>query len=452
VDAEIIRRIVAEHTEAAAVSGKSFTFRREATDRVGQALIGGGPSAVVLDAPRRVGKTVGLKQLAVQIRETSQLSPQYCDFTDMRLRSAGVQEVVRALVPPQPHQKPHLLLLDEVHYSGDGWARELKFAVDHSGARIAVADSAVAIVRSKLRDELLGRYELVRMHPLSFHEWRQLRSSLAIPVASKDDSAFLQQECAEYLQLGGFASNVSRTGELHAVREWLRTAVVDLAVRDDVGRLRGLRDIDNLERVFVARLANSGSQQSVREDAKLTGASEPTVRSWLRSILDTGLVWELEAHARSAGKFERGQPKLYAVDPSLVAACSVPVFGPGDQQLLGRQVETAVAQGLRCFCERVGGRLSVYQSKRRSEARDGEVDFVVEVGGRTAAIEVTSHNDRKKLTKLPGLARELGADYVAVVSMRSRSETVIVDGLSISLVPLHEILLLLATGQGEWPW
>lgn len=414
--------------------------------------MGTGAPAVVLDAPRRIGKTVALKQLMARLRAAPDTSAHYCDFTDARLRGAGIQEVVRALVPPQPHKQPHLILLDEVHYSGEDWAQELKFAVDHSGARIAVADSAVAMARAKLRDELLGRYETVRMHPLSFHEWRQLRVSLGIPIATEEDVSRLQQECNEYLQLGGFAANVARAGEWLSVREWLRNAVVDHAVRDDIGRLRGLRDVDNLERVFVARLANSGAQLSVRDDAKLTGASEPTVRSWLRSILDTGLVWELNAYVRSAGKFERGHSKLYAVDPSLVAACAIPVFGPGDVELLGRQIETAVAQALRCFCEAVDGRLTVYQHKGKAESGDGEVDFVVEMGDRVCAIEVTSKNDKKKVAKLARLAREIGASFVAVVAMRGRQEVVVVDEQPVLLLPLHELLLKLAAGRGAWPW
>jgi predicted AAA+ superfamily ATPase len=453
MDAEAIRRIVEEQTEVAGASGSRYRYRRDAARRVEQSLLGTGAPAVVLDGPRRTGKTVALEQLTEQLRAMPDVRVHYCDFTDIRLRGVGIQDLVAALIPRGARREPRLLLLDEVHYSGESWARELKFAVDHSGARIAVADSAVAVVNAKLREELAGRYELVRMHPLSFRESRDLRSSEGFPIASEDDPSQLAHECDEYLQLGGFPANAARRGYLQEVQESLRNAVIAQAVRDDLGRLRGLRDIDNLERVFVARLANSGAQLNVRDDAKQTGASEPTVRNWLQGMLDTGLLWRLEAHVRSAGRFERGQPaKLYAVDPSLVGACSLPVFCPGNPEQTGRQLETAVAQALRRYCEITGARCGFHQPKGRAGQQEGEVDFVVEHGNRRYAIEVTSSKDRRKIPQLSRMARDLDVAFTAVVSRRTGAEAERVDGQTIHLVPLHEFLLRMAAAQEKWPW
>lgn len=118
-------------------------------------------------------------------------------------------------------------------------------------------------------------------------------------------------------------------------------------------------------------------------------------------------------------------------------------------------IETAVAQALRIHTERPERqrRLSVFQSRGKGDAVDGEIDFVVEDGDRTIAIEVTRHHGDKKHPKLVRAGRELGASWLGVVSLtQERSESVSVDGDVVHRLPLAEFLLELAEGRGEWPW
>lgn len=247
--------------------------------------------------------------------------------------------------------------------------------------------------------------------------------------------------------------HVARRGETRRVHDALRQDVVSQSVRSDVGPLWGLREVDGLERLFVARLANSGAQLGVRDAAQLVGVSGPTVRHWIQALLDTGLLWALDERARSAGKYERGQPKLYAVDPSLIGACALPVFGGVDAEVIGRQVETVVAQALRVFCERQGARLSVYQATRESGQKDAELDFVVEHNGVTIAIEVAARDDHRKKTTIARMAGQMAARSAAVVSMRARSEKVSIDGRTVHLIALHDFLLNLPDATVEaWPW
>jgi predicted AAA+ superfamily ATPase len=321
--------------------------------------------------------------------------------------------------------------------------------------RIAIADSAVSFVRSALKADLADRYVPVQMHPLSFAEWLELRSVLGLPAPPPGDEVAMLRECREYLWLGGFPEHATRRDELYAVREALLQMVVDQAIRDDIGRLLGLRELDALERLFVARLAESGAQLNLAQAAASAGVSGPTARHWLRAMCDTGLLWELPLHVRSAGKFERAQPKLYSVDPSLVGACAIPVFGREDATLDGRAVETAVAQALRVYCQppERQRRLSVHQSRTKGAGTEDEIDFIVEEGASTFAIEVTRRRDVKKLNKLVQTGRGVEATWFGVVSLeRLRREETTVDGERVHQIPLAEFLLGLARSDSRWPW
>lgn len=454
---DVIRAIAREHTENAGARGSMYPFERAAVERMRQTLMAPSHRIGVLDAPRRAGKSTAFRQLASRLRQEG-VEVTYCDLTDLRLRGTRIPELVAALSAAAARSVPSVLLLDEVHYAGDEWSRELKFVVDTQDPRtprIAIADSAVSFVRSALKADLADRYVPVQMHPLSFAEWLELRRVRGLPAPSPDDELAMLRECHEYLWLGGFPEHATRRDELYAVRQSLLQMVVDQAIRDDIGRLLGLRELDALERLFVARLAESGAQLNAAQAAAASGVSGPTARHWLRAMCDTGLLWELPLHVRSAGKFERTQPKLYAVDPSLVGACAIPVFGREDATLDGRAVETVVAQALRVFCERPERqrRLSVHQARTRGGGAEEEIDFIVEEGSSTFAIEVTRRRDTKKLAKLVQTGRRIGATWYGVVSLeRSRREETTVDGERVHQLPLSEFLLGLARSDSGWPW
>ncbi|MDD9935267.1 MAG: AAA family ATPase [Myxococcales bacterium] len=456
MDSEGIRQLVDEHARFAEADARRFGYQRDAGRQVAARLLDASAErrAVVLDGPRRTGKSVALRQVAVALRAGGLQHVHYCDLGDIRLSGVGVQALVEALVDTSTPSVHPVLLLDEVHYTGDRWAQEIKFVVDNVPVRVAVADSAVAMVQSNLQQDLADRYNPVRIHPLPFAEWRDLRQHLGLPIADEEDGAAMGRECRQFLQLGGFPAHVESRGEARSVHELLRRQVVAQAARDDIGRLRGLRDVDSLERLFVSRIANSGSLLNNLEAAQLANVSAPTARQWLQAMIDTKLLWPLLPFARSAGKHERARAKLYSIDPGLVEACSIPVFGEPTTAVLGRQLETAVAQALRVHAERRSGRLS-YLQRAASTRQGAEVDFILEHDGRTHAIECTLTDDARKLGPIKRHLDDskLSPDTVAVVSLRTQRDVVDIAGTEVHLLPLHELLLAVSDSQLEdWPW
>jgi predicted AAA+ superfamily ATPase len=446
---EEIRLLVLEHGTKARTLGQQFPYEREEVHEILRALFDapGGNEAVLIDGPRRVGKSVSLYHTYRYLKEEPGARQAFfCDFTDPRFRGVTLSDVVSALFEPASESQP-ILLVDEIHESGkDDWAQQLKFVVDQRSTRIAVADSAVAVVKSKVREQLVGRIRRISLYPLSFAQWRALLRTNGLPVAN-DDFGW-SEECFEYLRLGGFPAYSRRRGELHFVYDSLRDMVVAQAIRRDIAPLAGLRDIIGPERLLVSRLAHSGDIMSLEDARKSSEASRDTTRHWMRALIDTGLLWELMPFTRSSGKYERKRPKLYAIDTALIAACSLPVIGTADERLEGRLIETAVALALRLRAQRIGGRLSFYSPQ--SGARTiGETDFILEESNKIYMLEATRGEAEKKVSGLIKRANELSADWIGIVTPRTRYRIERVGNKTIHFVPLHQLLMCLAEDKME---
>jgi predicted AAA+ superfamily ATPase len=191
-------------------------------------------------------------------------------------------------------------------------------------------------------------------------------------------------------------------------------------------------------------LRQSGKELSYKDLP--AGESEPTHRSWLRALLDSGLLWELPQVDLSEGRRLRGKPKIYAVDAGLVAAkhpgAPPPPAGPWPSM-----VETAVANGLRGRVRRGGAELGW-----AGKSAAWEVDFVYRGPDRCTAIEVTVGPPGKKLDRLRRGAEVVRADRSLVVHdgfERPRED----PATGVEFLAVHDFLLgLEGRSMSRWLW
>lgn len=435
---DTIRALVAERTEVARRDAAAHPFRRPFVERLASAVRSSGRRAIVVEGPRRVGKSIALAQLVEDLH--SEGAPaHYCALDDLRIAGTSVLDVVSALEATTEGRA--WLVLDEIHVDPD-WSRALKTVVDRGGPlRIIAASSCASILADGARTDLLGRTERLRAEPMSLAEWRAFRKAHGIPIASS--AADRSRELDSYLRCGGFPEHASAT-DLLRVHRHLREDVADRAIADDVARVLALRNPDGPRRLLDYSIEHSGRRLSMQEAAEVSGGSVPATQSWLRGLLDTGLIWELPPY--SSRKRTRAQPKLYAVDPGLVAACARPLSPP---TLRGRLMETAVAQALRIYAASQGADVSFYEKSAR-----GEADFVLETQRGRVVLEVTEGDGGKKTTTaffkraetLHAIWAGIATSGIAATSYSSRS-----SDRSIPIVPIQNLLLSLA-GEMELPW
>jgi len=361
--------------------------------------------AVLLSGARRVGKTTILQQLAADaisagrdpnsVLYLSLESPVFTGFPLSRLLRLYHEAVY-------PEGQPALLLLDEVQYS-DQWDLHLKHLVDHHPEyRIAATGSASLEHRRKLAESGVGRWLTVPVPTLSFTEYLEIRGQdlTSLPGDLTPEALFAQRPqrlplvaapfrkllpaFRRYLLLGGFPETALADDRSLAQRI-LREDVIDKLLKRDVPALFGLRNVADLEKLFVYICTHSGGVFSATDCAKALGSSRPTVQDYLEALQEANLVHLLPPFQRTGKKALKAPPKAYLVDAALRNA----VLLKGEEVLtdptdMGQIVETAV---LRHLLSRYHGDTPEV-SYWREPQRNREVDFVVRTPKYTIPVEV----------------------------------------------------------------
>ncbi len=400
--------------------------------------------AVVLSGPRRVGKSRLLFQLADELRRAVPgATVVYHDFTVPTLREVGLTGVVSAFEISPGDEPRSFFLFDEVHHVRE-WAEQLTDLVNRRSAKVVVADSSAAVL-TRARESLgTGRWMRIDVDPLSFGQWLDLRGVEARVAVDELPPAGLADACRTWIQLGGFPEYALQEARMGYVHRLLNEDVVLKATRFDVAPIAGIRRPDALEAVLDSLLRQSGKELSFKD---LPGKeSEPTQRSWLRALLDSGLIWELPQVDRSEGRRLRGKSKIYSVDSALVAA-KHPGAPPPPSSPWPSMVETVVATGLRRSARQTGAEIGWAGKSAR-----WEVDFVHVLDGCCTAIEVTVGPPAKKLARLKSAVDAVRADRGLVVHDRFDRPTED-PATGAVILGVHDLLLALEGRPGaRWTW
>ena len=385
--------------------------------------------ALVLLGPRQVGKTVLLRQLADDLLDAD-LAPgnlTYFDFSDDRLvGKSSPRDIAEARPVGFNPDQPRVLLLDEVRLAGD-WTRWLKQAVDAGGDRIVVTDSAASLLRQGARESGQGRWDEHNLEGLSFREFLRLQTG----GEESTEQVLLRAPylCERYLALGGFPEH-ARNDDYLEVHRRLRRDIADRAILRDLSTT-GV-DVQRIKNLFVYLVQDSGAELNAESRGNDLKADPRSVRDWIHLLSDTLLIAPLERRTRQATAALRSRTRIFAADHGLVAAFATAPLG--DERVRGRVFEAVVFRHLREAARQLEAELTYF---RQDEER--EIDFVLEGGGVTVGIEVTSSARvrTEKLEKVRRAGELLGADRLLLIHGGLVEE----KGDRVQPVPLPRFLL-----------
>lgn len=167
-----------------------------------------------------------------------------------------------------PEGKPATLLLDEVQYASE-WETEIKILIDHkSEYRILATGSASVIHQNRLAESGVGRWITVPIPTLSFYEFVYIRNEQPINVDAglrvsdlfgfeSGDMIVLANQMRpllplfqRYLFVGGFPETALQENT-DLCRRLLREDVVERVLKRDMTALFGVRNINELEKLFI---------------------------------------------------------------------------------------------------------------------------------------------------------------------------------------------------------
>lgn len=342
---------------------------------------------VVLTGARQVGKSMLLRR-AAPFRNWRYYTMDDFDHLQQAHENpqglwAGVNEIV----------------LDEVQ-KAPGLLVAVKKAVDEQPGhfRFVLSGSANLLLMQQISESLAGRAVYFVLNPMTLGEIHAqpppllLRAALAgqwpeestLPEALPDPIPLLQR---------GFLPRLFTLSTPDSWLRWWEGYVATYLERDlrQFAQIDALLDFRRLMELLALRMGQLLNQSELGRDVRL---SQPTVHRYLNLLETTHLFERLPAYAASHTTRILKAPKAFWLDPGL----SVFLSGYFEQAALrksreyGSYFETLLFLHLRVLTSLLTPRARLYFWRTQS---GDEVDFVVEHGRRTVAIEV-------KLTDDPG--------------------------------------------------
>ena len=375
--------------------------------------------AILLSGPRRVGKTTLLQQLATGLISEG-VEPRsifYLSLDHPLLKLLSLRDILRIY-----HETVHAesekayLLLDEIQYSGE-WETEIKLLVDHHPQyRILATGSASVVHREKLAESGVGRWITVPIPTLSFYEFIHIREEEA-PVVASDlkltdlfrlDDMGRQQLAIQlrpllllfqhYLLVGGFPET-ARQKDTAMCQRLLREDVVERVLKRDMTALFGVRNINDLEKLFIYLCLHTGGILAHQKAANALETTTATVANHLTLLEQANLIYRLPPARLGGKKVLKARNKYYLVDAALRNAVLLrgeEVFLNPDE--MGLIVETTVLRHLYAYYYRDTPELCYW----RDPASNLEVDIIVKSPAYHLPFEV-EYKEKAALDKKSGL-------------------------------------------------
>lgn len=262
---------------------------------------------VLLTGPRQVGKTT---QAEAWLKEQKGL---YFNWDIPEDREALLKTSFMSSLQAEA------VVLDEIH-KFPRWKSWLKGLYDkkHLHLQAVITGSARLDIFQKGGDSLLGRYELLRLHPLSIGElthgrlvpppkdWLNLE-----PERAPDQKAWRQLEIRS-----GFPEPFYKDDELQHHRWSVRRR--ELLIREDLRELSQIKTlglVEHLALLLPSRVGAPLSINSIREDLQV---AFDTAKSWIDALERLYFCFRISPYSKKIVRSLKKEQKLYLWDWSQV--------------------------------------------------------------------------------------------------------------------------------------
>ncbi len=428
--------------------------------------------ATVISGPRRVGKTVILMQL-IEYFISNGWEPKeifYLSLDHPLVKLTAQERMLDHILDVYRENTlggkgRTLLLLDEVQYYKD-WPTWIKHAVDFQpDLKIVATGSAAVELATGSQESGVGRWTTIKVPTLSFYEHLCLSEFstpelhpglrvMGLPKLQKDELADLVLKTADikdhfhdYLMKGGFPELVLEK-DLAEVQRILREDVVEKVLKRDMTAAFGIRNVTEMERLFIYFCLHSGGIVDKKMLSKEIGVSASTVSNYIEYLSSAGLLYHL-APMRQSGKMGlKGRRKAYISDTSVRNAVLMKgqeILANSDE--MGLIIETAVYKHFYSYHYQQIPRFGYWRNKK-----DQEVDLVqIFPNGLIIPIEVkyksqTTNKDEKNLRELIKISQA----KTGIMVVKQAEEFDILSAGKATIIKIPAYLLLYLLGHSEY--
>lgn len=425
--------------------------------------------AVLLSGPRRVGKTTVLQQTARMLVEQGDdpKSILYLSLDHPLLKLVSLREILNLYhESAYAEGKPATLLLDEIQYASE-WETEIKLLVDHKPQyRILATGSASVIHKERLAESGVGRWITVAIPTLSFYEFVLIRNEQPVGIAPdlrvRDLFAFkpgglsilaeqlrpLQPLFQRYLLVGGFPETATQEN-IDLCQRLLREDVVERVLKRDMTALFGVRNINELEKLFIYLCLHSGGILAHQACAKALETTATTVANHLILLEQANLIYRLPPSGLGGKRVLKARNKYYLVDAALRNAVLLrgeEIFTNPEE--MGVIVETSVLRHLFAYYYRDTPDIVYW----RDAATNKEVDIIVRSPAYVLPFEV-KYRQSPSLDKNSGLGvyclSERPKQAYLVTKRDADFSATRLQGLGTTFLKIPAYILCYLLGQSE---
>ena len=314
--------------------------------------------AVVLMGPRRVGKTVLLWQTLQELLKKKNIKKKllFLSLDAPLLSSFSLEELLDLYreIFSLKTLKGRVIIFDEIQYLKN-WDIQLKVLVDnHPQTKFIASGSAAGALKRKSQESGAGRFTDFLLPPLTFFEYLELLglsgsfykiSKAGKPGLKKGSIENLNREFINYINYGGFPEAIFNKEIQKDPQRFIRSDIIDKVLLRDLPSLYGIRDTQELNRLFATLAYQTGNEISLEGLSQSSGVDKNTLKKYIEYLETAFLIRTVKRVDFSGKRFKRENFfKVYLSNPSMYSAIygSVP---KEDTETLGSLVETAI------FCQ-----------------------------------------------------------------------------------------------------
>jgi len=350
-----------------------------------------GAKMVFLAGPRQVGKTTLAK------RWMERHSGLYLTWDSARDRETILKQTF-------VEDNRTSVILDEIH-KYPRWRNFLKGLYDKEGDRLRfmVTGSARLDYYRRGGDSLFGRYELLRLHPLSIGELVHggvpppPKDWLSPGVATVDSAAWKRLEA-----FGGFPEPYFQSDPLQHRRWSIRRR--ELLIKEDLRDLSDIKLVEMVEHLYLLLPERVGSPLSLNSLKEELQVAFNSVSSWIEILERLYICYRLSPYHRKLARSLKKERKLYLWDWSQVKES-------------GARFENLVAghllKAVHAWTDLGFGEYQLHYWRNKEKE---EVDFVVTNDREPVAVFECKTSGQAPSRSLLHLSRELGVPALQLVA------------------------------------
>jgi uncharacterized protein len=311
--------------------------------------------ATVLLGPRRVGKTVMIKQLISDAIEDG-INPRnvlYVSVDTPIYLGISLEKFISFMLDPKTAEKS-IIVFDEIQYLRD-WEIHLKDLVDsHANIKFVASGSAAAALQLKSKESGAGRFSDFMLPPLTFYEFlmflgeaetyirqieRQPKRGPEYEIVNVDG---LNHRFVDYLNYGGYPEAVLNEQIRQNPEQFIKNDIIDKVLLKDLPSLYGIDGIQELNRLFSFLAYNAGNEASFENICKESTLTKPTIRRYIEYLQSAFLLIKVSTVDDNCTTMKRERTfKIYLNNPSMRAALFA-LVRPEDSTKIGQLTESAI--------------------------------------------------------------------------------------------------------------